>query len=60
MPSVEDGVLLKHAEKTAGLRGLLKELNVNMKECEVILAEAEKSLSPSSPYLCVRGHFTVS
>jgi len=45
MIPTEDGVLLRRAEKQLGLRGLLKELNVNMTECEAILGEAKRSLA---------------
>ncbi len=41
---IEDGVLIKPIEKVARLRGLLVGLNVDLAECEAILAEAKRSL----------------
>ena len=40
----EGGILMRHQPEETGLRGLLKELNVDIAECEVILAEAKRSL----------------
>jgi len=45
MIPTEAGVLLRRVEKTSGLRGLLRELDVDTAECEAILAEAERSLT---------------
>ncbi|MEM2133911.1 MAG: AbrB/MazE/SpoVT family DNA-binding domain-containing protein [Candidatus Freyarchaeota archaeon] len=41
----ERGVLIKRKEETTGLRGLLKDLEVDVEELESILAEAKKSLT---------------
>lgn len=40
----EEGILMRHQLKETGLRGLLKELDVDVAECEAILAEAKRSL----------------
>lgn len=41
-----EGIIMKpHTEKTGGLRGLLKGLEIDIDECEAILSEAKKSLS---------------
>jgi len=45
MMPTEEGVLLKPVDKTTGLRGLLKEVKVDLAECESILAAAKKSLA---------------
>jgi len=42
---VKEGVLIKPVEKTLRLRGLLSELKVDPLKCEVILAEAKRSLT---------------
>jgi len=41
---VEEGVLIKHVERTPKLRGLLAKLDIDPLECEAILAEAKRSL----------------
>ncbi|RLE81535.1 MAG: AbrB/MazE/SpoVT family DNA-binding domain-containing protein [Thermoprotei archaeon] len=45
---LKEGVLLKRPKKAKGLRGLLKELDVDVSECEKILAEAKQSLFKGS------------
>jgi len=41
----EEGLLIKRYEdKRGGLRGLLKDVEVNIEECERILEEAKKSI----------------
>ena len=41
----EDGLLIKkHEVKGKSLRGLLKNMEVNMEECEAILEEAKRTL----------------
>jgi AbrB family looped-hinge helix DNA binding protein len=42
---LEKGVLIRREEKTPELRGLLKELDVEVEELEGILAEAKKGLT---------------
>jgi bifunctional DNA-binding transcriptional regulator/antitoxin component of YhaV-PrlF toxin-antitoxin module len=41
----EEGILMKRPSGPMGLRGLLKDLDVNIEECEAILAEAKRSLT---------------
>nr|MDO8081127.1 AbrB/MazE/SpoVT family DNA-binding domain-containing protein [Candidatus Freyarchaeota archaeon] len=45
---LEKGVLIKREEETSELRGLLKDLDVDVEELEGILAEAKKSLTKLS------------
>jgi len=45
MLPLEEGVLIKKKGKPPKLRGLLKDLDVNVEELEAILAEAKKSLT---------------
>jgi len=46
MIPVKNGILIKVLPvKRNGLRGLLADLDVNVKECEAILTEAKKMLS---------------
>ena len=44
MVPLEEGILIKPVRKTLKLRGFLKKFNVDMAECEAILAKAKKSL----------------
>ena len=45
MIPVKEGILIKPLKKTTlRLRGLLKELDVDIAECEAILAEAKRKL----------------
>ncbi|MFB0562041.1 MAG: AbrB/MazE/SpoVT family DNA-binding domain-containing protein [Candidatus Lokiarchaeia archaeon] len=45
MIPLEKGVLIKRGEASSELRGLLKELDVDVNELENILAEAKRSLT---------------
>jgi len=46
--SAKEGIILKHHRKElGGLQGLLKGLNVDVRECETILSEARRSLVKS-------------
>lgn len=45
---IKEGILMKHPLKdkeAKGLRGLLKELDVDVEYCEAILGEAKRSLA---------------
>lgn len=45
MIPVKEGILMRHSSpKKISLRGLLKGIDVNMTECEMLLAEAKRSL----------------
>lgn len=42
----KEGILMRHPPKrTVGLRGLLRDLDVDVTECEAILSEARRSLT---------------
>jgi len=45
MIPADDGVSLRRVEKQARLRGLLKELSIDIAECEAVLAEAKRGLA---------------